>query len=555
MAIATEISAALFTNIVASTPLNCNFPLYEADEVEVVYGTQALIAVYPTDYTVQLNEAEDFEDFTITPTAALLTKINDLIADPPTEETETNFVVVRRKLDYLTSVQPETVRYTPFLSKEIDRIHMKLIQLAEKVARTLGLPANVVGDLDTEYTISAPVEGKAPVWRGNKLVAEIDAANIAGAEGFAAAAAASATSADNSADIAALEAIDAAASAAAAQLALDGIPYRDVVFLTFADSPRTCTDADRGKLFAIDTSGGNFVFNLAQISGLTLPHTIGVKKTTSDTNTVTINRGGTDNIDLGTSLVINNVSGVNLIADTDTTPDRWVSASFGAQSGETKEQTFTGGVDYTAGSTTQLTLTNTPVAVSSVALAIYFDGIRQFPSEWSYAPGTGGITFTSAIPVGTAKVYASWESASLPIGTPPDGTITWGKLASGLIASVVEMVSGTANKLVSAANFKTYVDSYLLGHNQTWTDVSASRAFGTTYTNNTGRPIQLGIVIRTAASAQADFLINGVIVSRAFAGSGTSYEQEFNRVIPNGATYRVNISAGTPTITYWTELR
>lgn len=460
MAIATEISAALFTNIVASTPLNCNFPLYEADEVEVAYGTQALIAVYPTDYTVQLNEAEDFEDFTITPTAALLTKINNLIASPPTSATETNFVVVRRKLDYLTSVQPETVRYTPFLSKEIDRIHMKLIQLAEKVARTLGLPANVVGDLDTEYIISAPVEGKAPVWRGNKLEAEIDAANIAGAEGFAAAALASAVAADDSADDAALSAVDAAASAAAAQLALDGIPYRDVVFLTFANSPYTCTNADRGKLFAIDTSGGNFVFNLAQISGLTIPHTIGVKKTTADTNTVTINRGGTDNIDTGTSLVISNVTGVNLIADTDTTPDRWVSASFGASAGETKNQTFASGVGFTAGSTTQLTLTTSPTPASSAAMRLYFDAARQLPSEWSYNPGTAVITFNEAIPVGVEKVFVEWESSSVPVGTPSDGTVSWAKLASGIIASVANMVSGAADVILSAANFKSFVDQY-----------------------------------------------------------------------------------------------
>lgn len=184
MTIATEDSADIFLNIVAGVPLNNAYPLFAEDEVVVIYGSQALEAVYPTDYTVELSDP-DFDQFTITPTASLVAKINALIATPPTDDAETNFVVVRRKLDYLTSVQPETVRNTPFLSKEIDRIHMKLIQIAERVSRTISLPATIIGDLITEYTISAPVEGFAPVWRGNKLVAEIDATNIAAAEGYA----------------------------------------------------------------------------------------------------------------------------------------------------------------------------------------------------------------------------------------------------------------------------------------------------------------------------------------------------------------------------------
>lgn len=187
MSIATTVSAAIFTNIVAGTPLNNNYPLYAEDEVEVIYGSQALKAVLNTDFTVQLSEP-NFNTFTVTPLAALLTKINALIASPPTSEAETNYVVVRRKLTNTTTSEPETVRQTPFLSKEIDRIHMKLIQLSERADRALSVPSNVIGDPLTEYSMSVPSEGKVPVWRGNKLVPEIDATNIAGAQGYAASA-------------------------------------------------------------------------------------------------------------------------------------------------------------------------------------------------------------------------------------------------------------------------------------------------------------------------------------------------------------------------------
>lgn len=267
-----------------------------------------------------------------------------------------------------------------------------------------------------------------------------------------------ATTSTTQAGIATTQAGIATTQAGIATAAVEGIPYRDVVFLTFANSPYTMTNADRGKMFSIDTSGGNFVFNLAQISTLTMPFTIGVKKATNDANTVTINRAGTDLIDAATSYVISNVAVVNLIGDTDGTPDKWTSAAFGAGAGEIKNQTFTGGVDYTAGSTTTLTLTNTPIAPSSAALDVIFDGVYQHPSEWSYNPGTGVITFTSAIPLEVAKVFTQWTSSSVVIGTPSDGTVSWIKLASALIASVAEIVSGTANKIVSAANLRTFIN-------------------------------------------------------------------------------------------------
>ena len=287
-----------------------------------------------------------------------------------------------------------------------------------------------------------------------------------------------ATTATTQAGIATTQAGIATTQAGIATAAVEGIPYRDVVFLTFANSPYTMTNADRGNMFSIDTSGGNFVFNLAQISGLTMPFTVGIKKATNDANTVTINRAGTDLIDAATSYVISNVAGVNLVGDTDGTPDKWTSAAFGAGAGEIKNQTFTGGVDYTGGSTTTLTLTNTPIAPSSTALDVIFDGVYQHPSEWSYNPGTGVITFTSAIPVGVAQVFTQWASSSVSIGTPSDGTVTWAKLASALIATTAEIVSGTANKLLSAAGFAPlmygtflYQTAVTAMANATWTSI------------------------------------------------------------------------------------
>lgn len=188
MATATEVSAARFENITANAPLNNNYPLFAETEVEVLYGSQGLKAVRNVDFTVQLSEP-NYNSFTITPLPLLLTKINALIDEPPTDAAETNFVLVRRKLNYLSSVTPENVHDTTFLARELDRMSQKMIQLQEQVDRALQVSPTIIGVSAVTYSIGAPVEGKAPVWRGNILVPEIDAADISGAQGYASAAA------------------------------------------------------------------------------------------------------------------------------------------------------------------------------------------------------------------------------------------------------------------------------------------------------------------------------------------------------------------------------
>jgi hypothetical protein len=121
---------------------------------------------------------------------------------------------------------------------------------------------------------------------------------------------------------------------------------------------------------------------------------------------------------------------MTLIPDTDPAPDKWTTAVFGAATGQQQKQQFSGGgVDFTAGSTTTLTITETPIPTSKDALDVFFDAAYQQESEWSYNASTGVITFNSAIPTGTLKVQARWISP-LAIGTPADGTVTLAKMAN-----------------------------------------------------------------------------------------------------------------------------
>jgi len=89
---------------------------------------------------------------------------------------------------------------------------------------------------------------------------------------------------------------------------------------------------------------------------------------------------------------------------------------------------------------------------------------------------------------------------------------------------------------------------------QAWQDVSGSRSSGVTYTNSTGKPIQLGITLQSSASANSFTLnIGGVDVA---SGSSASSVLSFglNNIIPNGVGYTLTVT-GSMSITDWAELR
>ena len=133
------------------------------------------------------------------------------------------------------------------------------------------------------------------------------------------------TNASNSASAAAASALE-AANAASASL------WNDVVFLDHTDSPVALSDTSRGKLYVVDATGGAVTINLPSIAGLDLgsPYSLGVKKSDSSSNAITINTNGSDEVRGASSYTISVAkAGVSLIPDTDPTPDAWTAIPFG----------------------------------------------------------------------------------------------------------------------------------------------------------------------------------------------------------------------------------
>lgn len=118
---------------------------------------------------------------------------------------------------------------------------------------------------------------------------------------------------------------------------------------------------------------------------------------------------------------------------------------------------------------------------------------------------------------------------TLTLGTP--GTVT---AATG---NTVSASSHTHNLDVNSLP--------LLGVGQTWQNVTSSRSPSSTYTNNTGRPIQVAISI--VAGGNVSFYIGSLEVGYVEDFTGT-----ISYIIPNGSTYRLG---AVSTLRRWSELR
>jgi len=130
-------------------------------------------------------------------------------------------------------------------------------------------------------------------------------------------------------------------------------------------------------------------------------------------------------------------------------------------------------------------------------------------------------------------------------------------LTSGSITLQEPAVAGSNTISLPASTGTVALTSELqqIGVGQTWTNVSGSRTAGTTYTNSTGKPIQ--VIASFQASAQTNFAqgtINGLTVYGSVTTGSTQWGT-ISYIVPNGNTYSATMNGGGVTATNWLELR
>jgi hypothetical protein len=122
-------------------------------------------------------------------------------------------------------------------------------------------------------------------------------------------------------------------------------------------------------------------------------------------------------------------------------------------------------------------------------------------------------------------------------------------LAAGDIAAL-----STVTVTYDGTNFQVVNPAvYPLGYSQTWQNVTASRALGTTYTNTTSAPIGVAVSYTVTAPTTAQPVIGGITVPCG-GGINAATLLTANFIVPPGTTYslpNLNFASGL----YWVELR
>lgn len=120
----------------------------------------------------------------------------------------------------------------------------------------------------------------------------------------------------------------------------------------------------------------------------------------------------------------------------------------------------------------------------------------------------------------------------------------------------VVVSDSTVPKKITISDFSNELP--LLGIGQTWQDVTGSRSVGVTYTNTTGRPIEITINMLSTSTSVSSYLLN---INGSTVCEGGSYMNSTGQkisgicgiIIPNGQTYSITLT--NCTISEWWELR
>ena len=165
---------------------------------------------------------------------------------------------------------------------------------------------------------------------------------------------------------------------------------------------------------------------------------------------------------------------------------------------------------------------------------------------------TGDVTGTAANVTGTVAVVNGGTGLT---------TLTANNLMLGNGTATPTFVAPSTSGNVLTSNGTTWQSSALpdmgIGVGQTWQNVSGSRAEGTTYTNNTGKPIMVSYGFNSTNgfnrfTAYVGSVIVGVhqeVTPASTAGGGS-----VSFIVPDSATYSI-VASGTYSRAFWSELR
>ena len=167
---------------------------------------------------------------------------------------------------------------------------------------------------------------------------------------------------------------------------------------------------------------------------------------------------------------------------------------------------------------------------------------------------TGGTIDGVSITGGTVTGLAT--DLAIADGGTGASTLAANAVLLGNGTSALQTVApGTSGNVLKSngTTWQSGANDPAIGVGQTWQNVTASRAAAATYTNSTGKPIQVSIcATRVASSGAATATVAGVQVATIYNGgtNDVSTTSQVAFIVPDGSTY----SFSAP-FSYWAELR
>ena len=178
--------------------------------------------------------------------------------------------------------------------------------------------------------------------------------------------------------------------------------------------------------------------------------------------------------------------------------------------------------------------------------------------RWAIYSGAGSIASATASIAGIVKIVDSLSSTAKDAAlTANQGKIlsdrtqqaTTTNVGISRFANASEVANkSNSNVAINPSNAATIAQSTDLGVGQSWQNVTSSRSVGSTYTNNTGKPIMIAVT-KLLRGTQGYIQVNNINVAYFHNGDDGATNTV---IVPNGATYRVT---GITNLSLWAELR
>lgn len=168
----------------------------------------------------------------------------------------------------------------------------------------------------------------------------------------------------------------------------------------------------------------------------------------------------------------------------------------------------------------------------------------------------GGVNLDETTLINTTAITSGSSLANVAYSTTARsgvpfrvmGYIESTQATAGTWATVPSTVQGAGGQAIAAMSS--------IGYGQTWQVVTGSRLSATTYTNTTGRPIQVSIYATSTVNTAGSVIltVSGSLVAYNFGPpvSGSSSVTFAAAIVPPGATYSATIVAASYA---WQELR